>query len=464
MHARTKTWQQALILSAVLFSIAPVAMAATLAAPGTPVAPPVQVQSSFDIPPVTDFSLPIAADALGNYLVAWNGYAPGLGSDQSYLRLFDMNGNPRGEQFRAENCAGLFFKKSVSMAPNGKFVVACISGVIKDGSPVGGIRAQVYHADGSPQGLPIDVPLQFPTAKLVLKDDHPDLEGVSVAMKPDGSWVLAWAVHHDNLYTKDQQVFATGEGAIYAQRYNAQNEPVGALTLIEQRQRTGLQATWILGSTEVFDPYAFQCVVDGTGDYSIVWKLRAGVVLHPAELELRSSFYMRSYHADGTPLGLPTQLSLDGRVSPLSSSYFSVTTLGNDRVLAWSLQPGTYVDQLKGIKQSVKHLYMRRYSAYGVPKTAAVEIATAASPASGDESLQPFVISSNDAGTLALAWIDPSLNASYGEYLSADGKLISPKFPISTGNTLSALVMPNNNLLTLWGSLFAQVLQGPPSH
>ena len=463
MHLRANTWQQALILAAALLSLAPVAMAATLAAPGTPVTPAVQVQSSFESLPLNDQGQPIAADAQGNFLIAWNRYVPGSGLDQASLRLFDRNGNPRGEQFPVQNCYRLS-PSSVSMAPNGTFVVACASFVMKDGSAVSSIHVQVFRADGSPSASPIDFPVEFSNAKLNATPSSLSVFGLSVAMNPDGSWVLAWQVHHDNIYKKDHQVFATGEGAIYAQRYNAQNEPVGALTLVEQRQRTGLQATWILGSTEVFDPYAFQCVVDSAGDYSIVWKLRTGVVLYPAELELRSSFYMRSYRANGTPLGLPTQLSLDGRVSPLSSSYFSVTVLGKDRILAWSLQPGTYVDQLKGIKQSVKHLYMRRYSAYGVPKTAVVEIATAASPASGDESLQPFVISGNDAGTLALAWIDPSLNASYGEYLNADGKLISPKFPISTGNTLSALVMPNNNLLTLWGSLFAQVLQGPPSH
>jgi hypothetical protein len=167
----------------------------------------------------------IAMDPSGRFVVTWHG----LGQDGIHLGVFaqqynasgqpvagyNFDGQPAEGEFRvnthtANNQEGY---RSIAMAPDGRFVVAWRG---HDGTDWG-ISAQRYDASGQPlAGYNLDG--QRTDGEFRVNKHTPSIElNPSIAMAPDGSFVVAW-----QSYGQDGR-----DWGIYAQRYDAAGQPVG---------------------------------------------------------------------------------------------------------------------------------------------------------------------------------------------------------------------------------------------
>jgi hypothetical protein len=126
-----------------------------------------------------DFS--VAAEASGGFVVAWMGTEPStLYNYNISVRHFDAQGAPASGILLATN-AGL--SPSIAALPGGGFAVAWFHGEPGNPSAHYGIRARAFRADGTPAG-PETV---FP------EPAGANSTAVRVAADSLGRWVVAWA-------------------------------------------------------------------------------------------------------------------------------------------------------------------------------------------------------------------------------------------------------------------------------
>lgn len=143
----------------------------------------------------------IATDSTGNFVVVWWSRNQD-GSDASvYGRRYDSDGSPLGDEFRINTyTAGLQAAPRIAMAPDGDFVVVWGSQG-QDGTS-SSVYGQRYSNNGSPLGNEFQVNSYTPDSQ----------HSASVAVAPDGSFVVVWASF------PNQDGDATG---IFAQRFGA---------------------------------------------------------------------------------------------------------------------------------------------------------------------------------------------------------------------------------------------------
>jgi hypothetical protein len=148
----------------------------------------------------------IAADAAGNFVVAWQSDDQDGSGAGIVARRFDLSGVPLGGDFVVNTyTTGAQTSPAVAMDADGDFVVAWSSDG-QDGA-LTGIYAQRFNSTGAPQGAEFHVNT-FTTNR----QSQP-----AVATNDAGSFVIVWQSS-----TQD----GNGEG-IYAQRYDAAGAPQG---------------------------------------------------------------------------------------------------------------------------------------------------------------------------------------------------------------------------------------------
>jgi acetyltransferase-like isoleucine patch superfamily enzyme len=168
----------------------------------------------------------VAMNAALDFVVVW-ATRSGSGSDQIHGRRFTGGGNQAGATFEVStNRVSSKGATDVAMAPDGSFVVVWdAGGQDGDGS---GVFAQRYDRAGRRLGGELRV------------NSHTlnDQSDPSLAMKPDGSFFVAWASHGQD--GSDDGVFgqwfdaagrkAGGELAINGQTAGTQSEPAVAIS------------------------------------------------------------------------------------------------------------------------------------------------------------------------------------------------------------------------------------------
>jgi subtilisin-like proprotein convertase family protein len=149
------------------------------------------------------FPSAVAAGANGDFVVVWDTDQDGAGVEV-YARRFNAAGVPQGDEFRVNTfTTGDQFAGAVAADADGDFVVTWSS--LRD--PAGDVYAQRFSAAGLPQGGEFRVNTTASGKQT----------RASVAMEPDGDFVVVWE--------------GNGPGdsyGIFAQRYTAAGAPLGA--------------------------------------------------------------------------------------------------------------------------------------------------------------------------------------------------------------------------------------------
>ncbi len=151
----------------------------------------------------------VALDAVGNFVVVWQGFGPGEKSDGIFARRFDAAGTPRGAEFHVNTyTTDNQWKPSLASDAAGNFVVAWES-TGQDGDSWG-VFAQRYDAAGAPRGSEFQVNTDTYSWQYL----------PSVASDAAGNFVVAWdGWRPDGSGNFDH---------IYAQRYDASGSPRGS--------------------------------------------------------------------------------------------------------------------------------------------------------------------------------------------------------------------------------------------
>jgi len=174
----------------------------------------------------TQYAPVIAADAAGNFVIAWQSLEQDGDSGGIFAQRYDTNGMPVGGEFQvntytddAQGDNGL----AIAMAPDGRFTVSWRSRGQDDGNTTvhgGGVYAQRYAADGSAAGGEFRVNTTI--------EGGQGFAGVGAAMDAAGNLVIVW--NHNEF-----EPFLPG-GDIYGQRYDSAGTQLGGEFRVNQNQ------------------------------------------------------------------------------------------------------------------------------------------------------------------------------------------------------------------------------------
>ncbi|MGE5609876.1 MAG: SdrD B-like domain-containing protein, partial [Bacillota bacterium] len=205
-------------------------------------------------------NLVVAADADGNFVVAWEQFVTGSGRDV-FARLYHADGTASGPAFRVNTTTkGDQERPAVAMDANGEFVIAWVdqTGVYYGNE----IYAQRYDSKGQPQGGEFRVNTATNVPELC----------VSVAMDADGDFVAVWDA--------DDHPGDEFEG-VYGRRFDANGVPQGDEFHVNTFTRS--------------DQGGSHVAMDAEGNFAVTWSnWDAG--------DSRYEVYARLYSAAGTPI------------------------------------------------------------------------------------------------------------------------------------------------------------------
>lgn len=141
----------------------------------------------------TNGSPAIASDARGNFVVAWESTI--AGSYEIRARRFDARGSAQSAEIAVNaDTASSQRAPTLAVAADGAFIVAWHSNL--DGSLE--IRARRFHASGAPAGD------EFPVNTTRIGEQV----APTLALSPDGNFVIAWENNFDNHYDIRARTFA----------------------------------------------------------------------------------------------------------------------------------------------------------------------------------------------------------------------------------------------------------------
>ena len=169
-----------------------------------------------------DLAPAVAADAAGNFVVAWRKHGSADGRDGVWARRYAANGTPLGSEFRV-SLPGTTVDDAVAMAmaPDGRFVVAWHQNNRPDGDA---IVARRFGANGSAlSGVwTVSPPGSWPAVPRA-----PD-----IAMDSAGNFVMVWRTY----------VPARRLTRAYGRSYDSAGDPRGAEFFIADAGSAGSSA------------------------------------------------------------------------------------------------------------------------------------------------------------------------------------------------------------------------------
>jgi Ca2+-binding RTX toxin-like protein len=259
----------------------------------------------------------VTALADGGFVVAWSSFGQDGSVGGIYAQRYNAGGRPVGAEFRVNTVtANDQFDPTVTALADGGFVVTWTS-FGQDGSTPSslGVYAQRYNAGGQPVGAEFRV-------NTVTADSQSQPTVTALA---DGGFVVAWTSNG-----QDGSV-----GGIYAQRYNAGGQPVGA----------EFQVNTVTANSQ-FEP-TITALADG--GFVVAWT-------SVGQDGSGSGIYAQRYNAGGQPVGAEFRVNT---VTADSQSQPTVTALADGGfVVAWTSN---------GQDGSGRGVYAQRYDATGAP-------------------------------------------------------------------------------------------------
>jgi phosphodiesterase/alkaline phosphatase D-like protein len=345
----------------------------------------------------------MAVDAAGNFVVVWTS------ADSSGSGIFAQRYNPAcapvGSEFQVNPAPGTNDQRnpSVSMAPDGRFVIVWEAANPAVENLPTGIRGRLYDANGTPQ---IDFDGSPGRAA-----GHP-----SVAMDASGRFVVAW----------DESNYQLGRA--WALRFSAVGTPVGSIFQMHPGYNPANERPSV--ST------------NASGDFVIAWY---------ADVPENQAVFARGYFADGT-----TKFDV-ARVSPVEQAIHQLPSVAmradGSFIVAWQ--------EATGLDGSGYGIYRRRFDASGNaldPAKVLVNTATAGEQSAGSVSVGPsgeFVVGYRSMG------FDGSAEAVTAQRFDANGTKVGSEFFANTFTAGAQTCIYNNganaidaqgNLIFVWQS------------
>jgi hypothetical protein len=187
----------------------------------------------------------VAMDAAGNAVIAYESYGQDGSENGIYARRYDTAGRAIGPEFKVNTTAqGNQVRPAVAMDARGDFVVAWDS---PDGNNFG-IYAQRYNAAGVAQGGEFQVNS--------LTTGNQDVPAVS--MDTAGEFVIAWE-------SSSQDAAATS--GVYAKRYNASGQEQAPPAGVTRGQGNEFQVNATTDGNQRFPSVAS----DSAGNFVVAW-------------------------------------------------------------------------------------------------------------------------------------------------------------------------------------------------
>jgi hypothetical protein len=374
--------KSALAVALSAFTAAP----SVFAAPGDPLGPAIDITS-----PLADYQFgpAVARNASGNLVVAWLGNHP---SADILAQRFDASGAPQGGAFIANTTGGVG-QPAVAMDADGDFVIAWLNS--RAAHEGGGIYARRFKADGTALGA----------EQLVTDGGNSMLDPPSVAMDPDGDFVVTWSqgrvVGTGGLYFCSYLplCFGVAGSSVRARRFKSDGTADGSLITVDATPQLELFSA--LHGSEERKPVV---AMNEDGSFVVAWQ-RAGN-------GPRSGLFVRRYPVEGRP-ALPQTVARGGvELAPGGVA----TNGGGSFAVAYYMSAGA------GIAVEV-----RPYGADGTPQSAALR----ADDGFSDDNIRPS-IAMDAAGDFVAVWEAwPSVGIR-GQRFASGGGALGGNFALST--------------------------------
>jgi hypothetical protein len=292
---------------------------------------PVRINARED---VFDFFPTVAMDADGDSVASWFHINDDFSDGWPVARMFDPQGNPKGPEFKVNTVAYAENEPHVDMNDDGSFEAAFLgdSLFVRSFDPAGNPRGAEFAVN---DGLPGHV----------ATGGYPY---VDIASLKDGGFVIAWKQTFDD---------GTNNGAIFARRYGADDQPAGAAYRVDApaaqpvgmdvevavNDKNEVMVTWrqrpgpfdVSGVGDVFArvfsetdvPAGPQFLIDGGGDHSVpavsganrnfvvTWRDSGGV--HGAPQSIRAQRFNHRGNALGAPVLVQGNLAPPASIGPV---------------------------------------------------------------------------------------------------------------------------------------------------
>jgi hypothetical protein len=227
----------------------------------------------------------VAMNGSGNFVVTWSGNQAGHWN--IYAQRFNSSGVAQGSIFQVSTSLLADQEYStVAMDQSGNFVIAW------SGHQLGNWNAyaQAFNASGAPTSSVFGI-----NTPILGQDQFLD----DLAMNASGSFVVSWSGHQ------------SGRWAVYGQRYNASDSPVGS--------------TFQVSTNTTDDQESSTVAMDAPGDFIVTWS---------GHQSGRWNIYAQTYNAGGTPI------SSNFQVNPSTNQDQELSTVayGNtaNPIVTWS--------------------------------------------------------------------------------------------------------------------------------
>jgi hypothetical protein len=267
----------------------------------------------------------VAAAPNGDFVVVWQTGGPQVGTPTVWVRLFRADGTPKAQQFRVSPSSTFQEFPRLAVGADGSFVVVweeiLSTGGTITGSTVSGRR---FGADGRPRGRRFRL------------NSNPaeDPESPSVAVAPDGSFVVAWSGTGRN-YGHDIDDITD----IYARRFDAAGQPLGP--------------DFLVNSTTADEQDTPQVAMSASGDFVIAWASYGGEAAF-------FDIYARRFARDGVPQGDDFQVN-SGDNADISQYEFALGMAKNGSfAVLWNDAPDLLTPYPNGF-------FGQRFAAGGQP-------------------------------------------------------------------------------------------------
>ncbi|MBU8545814.1 MULTISPECIES: beta strand repeat-containing protein, partial [Roseomonadaceae] len=344
----------------------------------------------------------MAADADGNFVVAWQSSNQDGNLNGIFAQRFDAAGVATGAEFQVNTyTTSNQSNAAVAMDADGNFVVTWDSSG-QDGASTG-VYGQRYNAAGVAQGSEFRVNTYTTNAQSLS----------SVAMDADGDFVVTWGSNGQD---------GSGYG-IYAQRYNAAGVAQGA----EFQVNTFTDGTQ--GLAEV--------AMDADGNFVVVW--------HSANNQDGSGtgVFAQRYNAAGVAQGSEFQVNTY-TTGAQQSADVAMDADGNF-VIVWqsSLQDG-----------STDGVFAQRYNAAGVAQGGEFQVNISTEGAQNNAAV---AMDADGAFVISWAGVDDSGTGVFAQRYTADGVAVGGEFrlnsyTLSTQGAVAVALQADGDIIAAWHS------------
>jgi len=238
----------------------------------------------------------VAMTASGSFVISWTG--PSANGNDILAQRYNAAGVAQGGEFRVNSYTiNAQQYSSVAMDDAGNFVVTWTSK--NQDANLGDVYAQRYNAAGVAQGSEFRVNTE----------QFKDQTWSTVTMDASANFVITWT-------SLGQDGDASGDGNIYAQRYNAGGVAQGG--------------EFRINGTTAGDQSDARVAMDAAGNFTVTW-MSFG---QDGDSSAQSNIYAREYDATGSALGSEFRVNTTTSASQRFSSVVRAAT--DDYIIVWS--------------------------------------------------------------------------------------------------------------------------------